>query len=105
MSADAVMLLMVAGMHLLGLLCAVALLMPALRSPEAHNHPDEGSDGGWGQRTVTPPQPSKPQGGLPLPDALPARVRLRDHHRLHELLPPRVRRPAREPERAPERVR
>jgi hypothetical protein len=107
MSADALMLLMVAGMHLLGLACAAALLIPALRGPEAPRpHPDEGSDGGWGKQPRVPPRPIKPWGGLPLPlpDAVPARVRLRDHHRLHELLPPRSRRRAREPERAPTHV-
>jgi len=104
MSADAVMLLLVAGMHLLGLMCAAALLIPALRSPDAGPRPEEGGDGGWGQGKETPPKPGRPWGGLPLPDAVPARVRLRDHHKLPELLPPRERRPAREPERVPERV-
>jgi hypothetical protein len=45
-----------------------------------------------------------PGGGLPLPDAEPARVRLRDHRPLRERLPARERRPAREPERRPVRA-
>jgi hypothetical protein len=62
-----------------------------------------GEDGGGGGGKRRPqPRPSRPSGGLPLPDAEPARVRLRDHVRLTEKLPRRVRRPAREPE--PERV-
>lgn len=98
------MLLMVAGMHLLGLVCAGVLLIPALRSPEAKPGREDGSDGGWGRRNEPPPKPEKPWGGLPLPNAVPAGVRLRDHHRLPDLLPARERRPAREPERVPERV-
>ena len=39
-----------------------------------------------------------------VPDAVPARVRLRDHGRLSELLPGSERRPAREPQRTPVRT-
>ncbi len=39
------MLLMISLMHLVGLLCAGALLIPALRGPDA---PDSGSDGRGG---------------------------------------------------------
>jgi hypothetical protein len=104
MSGEAAMLLMIAGMHLLGLVCAAALLIPALRGPDNPPPGDGGSDGGWGRRKETPPRPSKPRGGLPLPDAVPARVRLRDHRRLAELLPRPARRQVREPERTPVRV-
>jgi len=98
------MLLMIAGMHLLGLLCAVALLIPALRQPNPPPPPDQGSDGGWGRRKESPPKPKRPRGGIPLPDAVPARVRLRDHRRLSDLIPRPSRRPAREPVRTPARV-
>lgn len=104
MSNDAVMLLMVGGLHLLCIVCAVALLVPALRDPDARPHGEGESDGGWGQRTVTAPGPKRPRGGLPLPDAVPARVRLRDHRRLGELIPRRTRREVREPARTPARV-
>jgi hypothetical protein len=107
MSGDAQLMLMIAGMHLLGLICAAVLILPALREgPELPpNHSDPGSDGGWGRgpnRPPTPPEP--PRGGIPLPDAEPARVRLRDHRRLSEQLPGRERRPVREPERTPVRT-
>jgi hypothetical protein len=104
MSGDAAMLAMIAGMHLLGLLCAAALLVPALRGPQVPPPQDGGSGGGGGRRPEEPPAPSRPRGGVPLPDAIPARVRLRDHRRLTERLPRHERRPAREPARTPERV-
>ena len=63
------------------------------------------SDDGWGHGPPRPPtQPSDaPRGGLPLPDAEPALIRLRDHRRLGDMLPRRERRPAREPARDPVR--
>jgi hypothetical protein len=107
MSADAQLMLMIAGMHLLGLVCAAVLIIPALRdSPEfPPGRPDSGSDGGWGRGPDQPPKPApdSPRGGIPLPDAEQARIRLRDHRTLSEQLPGRERRPAREPDRTPVR--
>jgi hypothetical protein len=106
MSGEAQLLLMVAGMHLLGLGCVAMLMIPALRdSPDSPPSSDSGSDAGWGRGPRRPPKPPEPPtGGIPLPDAVPARVRLRDHEKLGDLLPPRERRPAREPERTPIRT-
>lgn len=105
MSSDFELMLMIAAMHLLGLVCAAVLLIPALRGgPEFPPRTDRDSDEGWGHGPPKPPTPSeRPTGGLPLPDATPARVRLRDQRRLADLLPPRERRPAREPARSPRR--
>jgi hypothetical protein len=105
MSGEAQLMLMIAGVHLLGLACVAILMIPALRDgPPPPGQSDSGSDDGWWRRPEPPPErPKPPRGGIPLPDALPARVRLRDHHRLQELLPRRERRPAREPERRPAR--
>ena len=105
MSGDVELMLMVAGMHLLGLVCAAALILPALRNePGMPPRGERDSDDGWGHGPPRPPSPSeRPTGGLPLPDAEPAGVRLRDHRRLGELLPRRERRPAREPIREPVR--
>jgi hypothetical protein len=108
MSGDVELMLMIAGMHLLGLVCAAALILPALRGgPDLPPPSNRDSDDGWGHGPPWSPAPPSdvPRGGLPLPDADPARVRLRDHRRLGELLPPRERRPAREPVREPTHVR
>jgi hypothetical protein len=107
MSADAQLMLMIAGMHLLGLVCAAVLILPALRDgPEFPPRPsDPGSDDGWGRGPNPPPAPpDSPGGGIPLSDAEPARIRLRDHRKLSEQLPKRERRPAREPDRTPVRT-
>jgi hypothetical protein len=111
MTGDVQLLLWIAGVHLLGLGCVAVLLIPALKDPPAPNRRSEGeSDEGWGRGPKTPPKPPKPpRGGIPLPDATPARVRLRDHSRLAERLPRRERRQTREPTprpiRAPQRSR
>lgn len=106
MSGEAQLLLMIAGVHVLGLACAAALIVPALRDrPESGAEPsDPGSDDGWGNRPCRPPTPrGLPGGGIPLPDAKPARVRLREPGHLADRLPARERRPAREPQRTPAR--
>jgi len=106
MSGEAQLLLVIAGMHLFGLVCAAVLLLPALRNEQRPPRWDSGSDGGPGKRRPpAPPPPGKPGGGLPLPDAAPAAVRLRGHERLPDRLPRRQRRPAREPARDPVRNR
>jgi hypothetical protein len=107
MSGEGQLLLWIAGVHLLGLAFVAALLIPALRDrpDRPGEESDSGSDDGWGnhpRRPVTPP--GVPGGGLPLPDATPARVRLRDHRRLHEQLPRRSRRTPLEPVRRPVRT-
>ncbi len=106
MSGDVQLMLMLAGMHLLGLVCAAALLLPALRGgPDLPPRGDHDSDEGWGHGPRRPPSPfDLPTGGLPLPDAVQSRIRLRDHRRLPEQLPRRERRPAREPDREPVRA-
>lgn len=107
MSGDAQLMLMIAGMHLLGLVCAAVLILPALRdNPDfPPRRSDPGSDDGWGRgHDPRPSPPDPPRGGIPLPDAAPAPVRLRDHRKLSERLPRRERRPAREPDRTPVRT-
>lgn len=85
-----------------------AVLLPLLLSrpsppPDADGDDEDGGGGGPGPARPAAPRPSP--GGLPLPDATQARVRLRGHARLAELLPARERRAGREPERAPARPR
>ncbi len=106
MSGEAQLLLMIAGVHFLGLGCVAVLIIPALREPPgpSSSSSDSGSDEGWGRGPKLPPKlPEPPRGGIPLPDAIPARVRLRDHRRLSDYRPKRDRRPAREPQRTPVR--
>jgi hypothetical protein len=105
MSGDFELMLLIAGMHLLGLVLAAALILPAVLSgPDLRPPPDRDSDDGWGHGPPGPPTPADaPRGGLPLPDGEPASVRLRDHRRLSDLLPRRERRPAHAPGREPSR--
>ena len=99
--------LTIAGMHLLALGCVAVLIVPALRGdgtlPPRRGDSDS-DDGGSGSDRRGPLHPGDlPGGGLPLPDAVPARFRLREHGRMHEQRPRRQRRPAREPDRMPVR--
>src|ERR1700751_1122006 len=93
----------IAGVHLLGLACVAFLMWPALKdNPLARDRPSEGGDdGGGGGPKVPPTRPEPPRGGLPLPDAEPAKIRLREHGTLGERLPRRDPPPRREPDRRP----
>jgi hypothetical protein len=104
---SAQLIVMIGGVHLLALGCVALLMLPALRDGQWPSSRSDGeSDEGWGRGPRRPPKPpDPPRGGIPLLDAEPARVRLRDHRRLSDLLPPRERRPAREPVRQPARIR
>src|SRR5579872_2700726 len=105
MSGADQMVLLIAGLHLFALVCVALLILPALRDvderPPGGSDADDGGGRGPGGPRLIPP---RPRGGLPLPDAVPAGVRLRDHTRLGDQLPARQRRPTREPERAPRRT-
>jgi hypothetical protein len=105
MGSSTQLVLVGAAIHVAGLMLAVVLLLPILRGDRAAaRRTDEGEDGGGSDRR-TPRRPSGPRdGGLPLPDAQPARARLRGHERLADHRPARIRRPAREPVRPPDRI-
>jgi hypothetical protein len=109
MGMDPQLVLLAGVLHLLMLVLAGVLLLGAMRAkPTAAWHePPSGEDGDdGGSDRLRPKPPSRPRGGIPipLPDAIPARVRLREPGRLADLLPRRERRPAREPAREPARV-
>src|ERR1700722_636998 len=89
----------IAAVHIVGLACVGVLLLPALRDDSAAVQGTDGeSDDGWGGGAKPPPpRPKLPPGGIPLPDSIPAGVRLRDHDRLGDKLPPRERRTIRGP--------
>ncbi|MBV8997453.1 MAG: hypothetical protein JO304_00240 [Solirubrobacterales bacterium] len=93
---------------LLAIMLAPALLPRSVLYPgETDSPPDSPNDDGGGGRGPTsdpPAPPAPPGGGIPLPDAAPARVRVRDHDRL-VLTPRPARRAPREPEPAPRRRR
>ena len=109
MPADLKLVALFAGLHLLGLILVCVMLVLFFRSdtmPSWSPGDEEGDGGGGGGNDRLRPRNSGgPRGGgLPLPDALPARVRLRDHRRLADLIPRPARRAAPEPARAPRRV-
>jgi len=99
MSEGVKLIFWIAGVHILGLACVAVLLLPALRDDSAAAQWSDGdADDGWGGGPKTPPsRPEPPTGGIPLADSVPAGVRLRDHDRLGDKLPPRERRTVREP--------
>lgn len=97
--------LWIGAVHFVGLACIALLMIPALKdSPMKPDRRNDDGDDGWGRGPKPPPTPpARPSGGLPLPDAEPSAIRLRDHDRLGDRLPRRERRPAREPAPAPAR--
>ena len=111
MGDETLLVALLGGLHLLGFGFAAVLLLPLLRderiAPLAHG--EEEDDGGGGNDRINPVPPRGPRpGGIPLPDAVPARVRLREPARLADLIPARGRRehaPAPVPSRTPVRGR
>lgn len=105
MADETLLVALLGGLHLLGFGFAALLLLPFLRDESvAPRTPPAGEDegGGGGNDRVRPAPPRGPRpGGIPLPDAQPARVRLRDGRRLAGLLPRVERRPAHLPVPAP----
>jgi hypothetical protein len=84
-----------------GVLAILAvMLLPALLFRPSGPPPGSNGDDGGGQGPEPPPTPTRPRGGIPLPDAEQARARVRDHIR-PRLTHYRSRRPAREPVRVP----
>jgi hypothetical protein len=107
MAQDTLLVALLGGLHLLGLGFAALMLLPLMRDeqvPPVARRGDEDDDaGGGGSDRLGPARPTGPRGGgLPLPDAVPARVRLREGERLADLLPAPARRPAHAP--APARI-
>jgi hypothetical protein len=108
MPADEELVVIFAILHLLALMLGGALFAIFLRSDSSNRSgpsDDEEDGGGGGNDRITDKPKTSPSGGIPLPDAEPAPVRLRGHERLADLRPRRVRRPAREPARTPVRRR
>jgi hypothetical protein len=112
MGDETLLVTLLGGLHLLGFAFAAVLLLPLLRDerivPIARRGEEEDDAGGGGNDRLGPVPSRGPRGGglpLPLPDAVPARVRLREPGRLADLIPvPVRRRPAHAPVRTPTRV-
>ncbi|HEY4280597.1 MAG TPA: hypothetical protein VGM91_20425 [Conexibacter sp.] len=104
MDEDTLVLVIFGGLHLVGFAFAAILLYPLMREERAAPWtPPEEDDNGGGNDRVSPRAPRPPSpGGLPLPDAIPAGIRLRGPERLGDLAPRPARRPAHTP--TPQRV-
>jgi hypothetical protein len=105
---DEQLVIIFATLHLVALMLGGALFAMFLKSDEGSRPDgadDDENDGGGGNDRITDKPKTSPSGGIPLPDAEPAPVRLRGHDRLSDLRPRPLRRPAREPQRSPVRRR
>jgi hypothetical protein len=93
MSPDEELMVIFGALHLVALALGVVLFVMFLRSESGSGHrpPEEEDGGGGGNDRISDRPKISPSGGIPLPDAEPARFRLRSHDR-----PPGLRdRPAR----------
>jgi hypothetical protein len=107
MAPDEELVIIFAALHLVALLLGAALFAMFLRSdPRPHPRPpeDEEDGGGGGNDRITDKPKTSPSGGIPLPDAEPAPVRLRAPGRLADLRPRPQRRPVHDPEPVRRRV-
>jgi hypothetical protein len=106
MSPDEELMLIFGTLHLVALVLGAALFMMFVRSDRASGGepPEEDEGGGGGSDRISDAPKTSPSGGIPLPDAEPAPVRLRGHERLADLLPKPDRRRVAEPEPARRRV-
>jgi hypothetical protein len=108
MSPDEELMLIFGSLHLIALALGAALFVMFLRSDgdKDGEPPEEDEGGGGGSDRISDTPKTSPSGGIPLPDAEPAPVRLRGHERLADLLPKPERRRVIEPaEPARRRVR
>ena len=107
MSPDEELVLIFGTLHLIALALGAVLFVMFLRSDSTDGRePPEEDEGGGGSDRISDTPKTSPSGGLPLPDAEPAPVRLRGHQKLADLRPKPDRRRVVEPaEPARRRVR
>lgn len=83
MTPDEELMVIFGALHVIALALGVVLFMMFLRSDATSSwkppEEDEGGGGGGNDRLPTSKPKPRPSGGVPLPDAEPARTRLRDH--------------------------
>jgi hypothetical protein len=97
------LILLLTGVHALGLGLLCGMLWLSFKADDTTSGDDDG-EGGWGNDRRPPEDSHGPSdGGLPLPDAEPARVRLRQPGRIADALPSPERRGTEEPVRVPVR--
>lgn len=100
-SVSATLLLTLVFLTVPGVMLVPMLLYRRPSGPSDSSDDDGGGGGGPGP--PRPAQPPRPRGGVPLPDAEQARMRIREHGR-RLTAGRRARRPAREPARRPLRT-
>jgi hypothetical protein len=111
MTPDEELMVIFGALHVIALALGVVLFMMFLRSDATSSwkppEEDEGGGGGGNDRLPTSKPKPRPSGGVPLPDAEPARTRLRDHSKLRDAYPRPLRRPMhpQTPQRTPTRGR
>ncbi len=109
MSPDEELMLIFGALHLIALVLGVVLFVMFLRSETDYGiqppeDDDPGPPGGGNDRLSDRPKGS-PNGGIPLPDAEPAPIRLRGHERMRDARSRTVRRPGHTPEPSRRRVK
>jgi hypothetical protein len=95
MAPDDGLIVIFASLHLVALLLGGLLFAMFLRSdgkPGSREPDDEDDGGGGGNDRISNHPKTSPGGGIPLPDAEPAPIRLRGPGRLRDLRPGRERR-------------
>jgi hypothetical protein len=99
MTPDEELMVIFGALHLVALVLGIVLFVMFLRSePGYGRRPPEDDDGGGGGNDRLGKGPKTgPGGGIPLPDADPAPVRLRGHEKLADLRPRYERRRVAEP--------
>jgi len=111
MTPDEELMVIFGALHVIALALGVVLFMMFLRSDATSSwkppEEDEGGGGGGNDRLPTSKPKPRPSGGVPLPDADPARTRLRDHAKLRDAHPRPMRRTVHPhtPQRTPARGR
>jgi hypothetical protein len=101
MSPDEELMLIFGALHLVALALGVVLFVMFLRSEAGSDRrpPEDDDHGGGGNDRISDRPKTSPSGGIPLPDADPARARLRSHEKLREAYRGRERRRVAEPAR------
>jgi hypothetical protein len=111
MTPDEELMVIFGALHVVALVLGVVLFMMFLRSDSNSSwkppEDEEGGGGGGNDRLPSSKPKPRPTGGVPLPDADPARTRLRDHSKLRDAHPRPLRRPVhpQTPQRTPARGR